>query len=370
MQVLPNHKIRLIVLSLMFPYLLFVGLLLFFYYRKQSVLMLFTMALFAVLRYDVGWDYMSYYSFSSDEGSLALARERYSVVWEWLFTMAHSMKMPHLAIAIPSLITMGVVYQAVRMLCEKDKEQMSDALLVYSLWPFFYLGSFSTIRQSLAVALSLLVFALLYKRKWLWAVVVFSFNFLVHPSSLLAICCLPFVLIQRRFSVWVALVVAGVAMWAISNWVDLVVMMDVEAFNEYVETYMDQEDKWGRLLSWLLGLVALFLLTTSLLDKKQSLWQNKLSILVAIALSIDVYIYLSGMPSVITRTTSYFSIFLMVVFYDALRRFPNPKLFRVLLTCALVMLFFIYLDRASRYESNFEVTTSSGFVPYKTILTK
>ena len=151
----------------MFPYLLFVAVLLFFYYRKNPIMMLLTLVAFAVLRYDVGWDYMNYYEFSSDEGSLALARERYSVVWSWLFETAYSLKMPHLGIAVPAVLTSVAVYLSVRMFCEKDEAAMSDSLLVYALWPFFYLGSFSTIRQSLAVALGLLIFVLLYKRRWI-----------------------------------------------------------------------------------------------------------------------------------------------------------------------------------------------------------
>lgn len=354
----------------MFPYLLFVAVLLFFYYRKNPIMMLLTLVAFAVLRYDVGWDYMSYYGFSSDEGSLALARERYSVVWYWLFETAHGLKMPHSGIAVPAVLTSVAVYLSVRMFCEKDEAAMSDSLLVYALWPFFYLGSFSTIRQSLAVALGLLIFALLYKRRWIWALVVCLFNLLIHPSSLLILVYLPLALIPRRIPLLVALVLFGGVVMALQNWLEIIVLMDVDSFNEYAETYMDQEDQWGRMLSWLLGIIAIYLLVIAWWDKGQSVWINKLLMVVAIAMAVDTYIYLSDLPSVITRTISYFTIFLVFVFYKSLRDFPYPKLFRTLLTCALVCLFFIYLDRVSRQEAMLQVSTSSGFVPYKTILMK
>lgn len=333
-------------------------------------MMLLTLAAFAVLRYDVGWDYMNYYEFASDDGSLAMARERYSFLWYWLFEFAHGLKMPHLAIAIPAVATYAFVYQAIRLLSNGNRVEMSDALLVYAMWPFFYLGSFSTIRQSLAVAVCLLIFALLYKRQWIWAAVLFAVNLLVHPSSLLALVYLPIALYAKRIPiVLVGLVGVGVMM-AIENWSDIIVLMDVEAFNEYAETYMDQEDEFGSMLSLLLGVVALFLMVTALLDKKQNIWQNKLSIVVAVALCVDIFIYQSDLPSVITRTFAYFSIFLIVVFFDGLRRFPYVKLFRTLLTCALVMLFFIYLERTTHSVSMQDVDTASNFVPYKTLLSK
>lgn len=354
----------------MFPYLLFVAVLLVFYYRKNPIMMLLTLVAFAVLRYDVGWDYMSYYEFSSDEGSLALARERYSVVWYWLFETAHGLKMPHLGIAIPAVLTSVAVYLSVRMFCDKDEAAMSDSLLVYALWPFFYLGSFSTIRQSLAVALGLLIFALLYKRRWIWALVVCLFNLLIHPSSLLILVYLPLALIPRRIPILVALVLFGGVVMALRNWLEIIVLMDVDSFNEYAETYMDQEDQWGRMLSFLLGAIALYLFAIAWWDKGQSVWINKLLIVVAIAMAVDTYIYLSDLPSVITRTISYFSIFLIWVFYPSLQKLPYPKVCRFSLTCALVLLFFIYLDQASRSTMLTDVNTSSGFIPYTTVLLK
>lgn len=331
-------------------------------------MMLLTLIVFAALRYDVGWDYMNYYNYADDEGSLILARERYSVLWYWLFKTAYDLQMPHLAIAIPAVITYISVYIALSMLLKPDKNSMSDALLVYAFWPFFYLSTFSTIRQSLAIAIGLLIFALLYKRKWIYAIILFALNTMIHPSSILTVLYLPIILTSRRIPIIGVVLIGACAIFAIENWVELIMLLNVESFTEYAETYMENEGRWGYLLSWLLGAIALFIIVNSWRDKKQSGLQNKLSIIVVIAMIVDIYIYQTGIPSVITRTTSYFSIFLIMVFYASLHKLPYPKICRVALTCALVMLFFIYLERTTHSATMFDITTSSFFVPYQTIL--
>lgn len=153
---------------------------------------------------------------------------------------------------------------------------------------------------------------------------------------------------------------------ALQNWLEIIVLMDVDSFNEYAETYMDQEDQWGRMLSFLLGAIALYLFAIAWWDKGQSVWINKLMIVVAIAMAVDVYIYLSDLPSVITRMISYFSIFLVVVFYPSLRKLPNQKMCRIALTCALVCLFFFYLERTNTNVIGQGLAVSS-YIPYETI---
>lgn len=350
----------------MLGYIVFVCLLLLFYSRRAPKAMLLVMILFAVLRYDVGWDYNSYYELANDVNALELAKERYSLLWTVLFGFAYELGMPHLAIAIPAVITYVALFVSLSILLDDQKDHMSDALLVYGLWPFFYLGSFSTIRQNLAMAVAFVIFAMLYHRRWLWALLLYIVNYYIHPSSLVIILILPLFFIRYKIKwYWIALIMVTLLV-LIGNWISVVEVMNIETFNEYAETYQDFEDNFGGTLSLLYGLVALFIIGVLLIDKKITYWQHNIMVIVALSLIATIYIYNSGMPSVVTRIISYFTIFLLLIFYASLHSFPQRHIYRTGLTMMLVLLFFVYLQRTSIGAA--QGLATSGYVPYKTII--
>lgn len=68
----------------MIPYIIFALLLLFFSNRNMYVHMLLIILLFATFRYDVGWDYMTYYDIAKAPES-DLDFERFSFSGRQLF---------------------------------------------------------------------------------------------------------------------------------------------------------------------------------------------------------------------------------------------------------------------------------------------
>ena len=80
----------------MFPYILFALLVLLLYCFKKPAGILIVMIAFSVLRYDVGWDYISYYEICRDSVQLGMAEDRYSFVWNALFNFAYTQETPHL----------------------------------------------------------------------------------------------------------------------------------------------------------------------------------------------------------------------------------------------------------------------------------
>lgn len=103
----------------MFPYILFALLVLLLYCFKKPAGILIVMIAFSVLRYDVGWDYISYYEICRDSVQLGMAEDRYSFVWNALFNFAYTQETPHLGIAIPAVFTYLILYVALRIYFEK-----------------------------------------------------------------------------------------------------------------------------------------------------------------------------------------------------------------------------------------------------------
>lgn len=350
----------------MLGYILFVCLLLICYSRRAPKAMLLVMVLFAVLRYDVGWDYVSYYNLSSDPSLLARAKDQYSFLWGWLFMWAYDWQCPHLAIAIPAFLTYVCIYFAVTSLLDNNQGNTCDSLLVYALWPFFYLSSFSTIRQYLAIAVFLLIYALMRKKKWIGATSLFCLNYFIHPSSLITIIFVPIVFLRKKVQwYWMALILIALV-WAIGNWLDIVAMMNVETFNDYADTYEEFGANFGGTLSLLLGLLIVFFAIVMIFDRKMTIAQYNLMMVVIMTFVASIYIYNSGMSSVMVRVFTYFEILLVLIFMGALHNFPQPHIFRNLLVLMLVLLFFVFLQRTKVGAA--QGLGTSGYLPYKTIL--
>jgi hypothetical protein len=64
----------------MIPYVILVLLLLFYSNRKNYIAIMVILTVFAVVRYDVGWDYMTYYNIAKDPET-TIDYQRFSFVW-------------------------------------------------------------------------------------------------------------------------------------------------------------------------------------------------------------------------------------------------------------------------------------------------
>lgn len=347
----------------MFPYILFALLILLLYCFKKPVGILSVMIVFSVLRYDVGWDYISYYEICRDSIQLGMAEDRYSFIWNALFNFAYMQEMPHLGIAIPAIFTYLILYIALKIHFEKDKFQISDALLVYCFWPFFYLSSFSTIRQNLAVSIVLLIFVLIQNRKIIPAIILLVVNYYIHPSSVIALLYFPVCLFQRRMN-GATIIMSVLGLTFCLKSLDLIIgMINIPELSMYGE-YLNMSDGFGSKLSVLLGMLVVFLFMTYYRGKEMSVRYSQTIGIVIIAFTMNMLIYNIGLSDVITRIVSYFSILLIVVLYPALKIYKSEKLLRPILTCLLVALFFIYLY----ITTNAHGLSSSSYVPYQTIL--
>lgn len=347
----------------MFPYILFTLLVLLLYCFKKPAGILIVMIAFSVLRYDVGWDYISYYEICRNSVQLGMAEDRYSFVWNALFNFAYTQEIPHLGIAIPAVFTYLILYVALRIYFEKNKLQISDALLVYCFWPFFYLSTFSTIRQNLAISIALLIVVLIQNRKIIPAILLLIVNYYIHPSSVIVLLYFPVCIVQRRMnSITIILSILGLTLCLKS--LDLIIgIIDIPELNMYRE-YLNMSDGFGSKLSVLLGMLVIFLLMTYYRGKEMSVRYSQSIVIVIIAFTMNILIYNIGLSDVITRIVSYFSILLIVVLYPALKIYKSEKLLRPILTCLLVALFFIYLN----ITTNAHGLSSSTYVPYQTIL--
>lgn len=336
----------------MIPYIVFALLLLFFSNNNKYLHMMFVIFVFSVIRYDVGWDYMNYYDIAKDPES-DLDFQRFSFFWKEIILFANYCKYPELSIIIPSILIYLFSFAGIFLIHEGDEEKITYSLLVYSLWPYFYLSTFSTIRQGLAIAICLLIYSLLKRKKIVWSSLLFVFNIFVHPSSVVSIIMFPFLLRNYRIGFKGVLISIGVGVFVLS--IASVVLSYVGMYMNYLTGGAD----FGKGLAVLLIMIGTSLLWCMYVAQKREVEIEFIGIVI-ISFFIEAAIYLLGLPSVMARVLSYYSILLIFVLFDAVCLI-NYRFSR-LVVIAMSLLFFWYLNHTKLADEG-----SSGYVPYKTI---
>lgn len=137
--------------------------------------------LVAILRFDVGYDYMSYY-----QGILAndLECEPLSLLLLSIGTDAVT-SYPPLSFMIIALLTYSFVFSTLR----KYSANFFVAAMIYVC--IFYLPSLNTIRQSLAVAICFWGIRYVYQKKLFQYVLICIFASLFHYSALVSVIIYP-----------------------------------------------------------------------------------------------------------------------------------------------------------------------------------
>lgn len=343
----------------MFPYILFLFFLLLAYFFGKPKLMLVAIIVFSVLRYNTGWDYAAYYDLVSNPITLEESLARFSFIWRTFFSFIFISGFPHLAIAIPNALTYIITYYALYLIFGQDKKRICDALLVYSLWPFFYLDSFSIIRQSLSISLFLLSYTLLFKRKLAVAVMIMVLNCFIHPSSIIAFTIIPLVLFRNK-SAKVLLLTYGLIFYFSFGIVPVILSsINIPGLSD-LAGYIDMTDSYGSKLIFLQTLILLYFILCLRHTTPNSL--SRLNCLIIIlTFFLEISLYLIDVGSFAARILKYFEIILMLEFLYSCD-YISIKGLRPFYAFSLVGLFIVYLFLINTQAglSN----ASSPYVPY------
>lgn len=301
---------------------------------------------------------MHYYQIIEMWGNVSIATERFTFVWGLLFDLAQQLRDPHFVMAVSAILTQTIFYMAVKKIMVSP-QRISDAMTIYALWPFFYLASFSIIRQALAVAIGLWVFYCAINRKPLLFAILLVANFFIHPSSI--VCALFFVFFLPDFKLKIGQIfLVVVAFIALSQSLNYLLN---NGYLGIYQVYLSHTDNFGSKLSVLMGVM---LIPTLLLKYKGYRLDMKHSsgvldvVVVAFIITILVYVVLSN--SFMSRIMDYFLIMLVFVAPDFASLFSDKKIGRAIVYGAFLGVFIVYLLITA------DAQASSPYVPYKCIL--
>lgn len=347
----------------MIPYIFFILIIGYLYYKKSPLGMLIVMILFAVLRYDTGWDYMMYTETVNTPSWWNNANtSRFSLAWRELFKLAHDLKAPHLAIVLPNVVTYIILYLSLDML-KLSRIQKCQALLVYITWHSFYIDSFSIIRQALSLSLGVMAFALIQRRKFIVAAMVILAAYHLHSSAAVLILLYPVYYFRNRLNfrtICLAGAVIVLGLMSAAKILDSLSMVDMTKF----DVYLKASDKFGGTIIYLYLLLAIYLLFTYQLRDKWTEIERQCYFLSIVSMAGCVSVFTLGVSSVFTRIFSYFIIYMIFVVFPSLTSFKDYKKFTPFVTVLLCAYFMAYLQITAGGTK----LASSGLIPYKFIL--
>lgn len=347
----------------MFPYIIFIVLILLFYQKKYPKGMLWVIVLFAVLRYDTGWDYASYVETISTPSLWNNAEtSRHTIFWRLVFDFTHRIDCPHFAIAIPNALTYIIFYYALKVL-NLSKKNILDALFVYVTWSTFFLGSFSIIRQQFAMSVGFLMFAYIQRRMFWKSILAYAFTILLHTSAVVLILLYPVYLIRFHLNFKWVCISASCVIAGLVSMKSLLMILSVIGLGEY-EGYLTWSDNFGSKIVYINLLVAIYLGIAMSRQKRLNNIQKQCYYYPTIAFIGNAAIYILGLPNPLNRVFSYFSIFMTIILLQSTDIFKKRAYYHLAATCVLVIYFFIYLH-ISQGGGSF---ASSPYIPYKCIL--
>jgi hypothetical protein len=328
------------------------------YKIKLFVLFLF---LFSALRYDVGYDYITYYSII--ENSDAWHIERTEFLEQQLLYLSQWINLPQLFFIVNSFFTILFVYLGInKMSCDKRL-----SWFVFLCLNVLFLQSMSTVRFHLALALMFWGSTFLWERRlWIFLIVVcVAIN--IHSSAIITLLFIPLVYIKLNRKINVILFVASFFISAIVyHLVESVAINNL--FFKMLHAYTVKEhkvDAFG-ILPYVFNILNVFLL---IFYKRLTNIYNQAGLFITIFnLSCCLMQMFAFNPTLSTRLSRYFFIYIILIIPLMIY---IPKYGKILKQIFLSFLIVMYIASfAVNYRAFVRGNTKSEFLPYKTVLFK
>lgn len=298
--------------------------------------------LVAVLRFDVGFDYISYYQgiLTYDLDFEPLSRLLFLIGTDTVSSY------PPLSFMVIAILIYSIAFSTLR----KYSVSFFIAAMIYVC--IFYLPSLNTIRQSLAVAISFWGIRYVYQKKPFQYVVICIFASLFHSSALFSIVIYPlYRFISAKYLPVIILAIIGGYQWVLETFLDIGFYARVG--NKLLELSEEQANEGG-------GSYSRFAMVVVILMIYVLAWFKKAHIdyrLLAISAIGCVFPFILG-SHVGSRVSEYFLVNLCLVIPQVLCAYKvNFRMISVM----VFMCYFMLLIAAGKGQKR------ASFLPYQTV---
>lgn len=312
--------------------------------RYLPIIGLLFIILISAIRFDIGWDYGSYYESVYPYLDLDSISKKEPISRE-IIKLSYTYGYPPLLFIVFSLLTYGIAGYAIF----KYSANVYISMLVYLA--FFYLQTLGIIRQGLAISIIIMAIPSLMKKKYVVYSILVLIAYFVHSSSIIAFVFIPLFIITNRKAL---VLIMGFAIFSFYS-----LKIIVESFFPGYMNYLLNASQFQGGSIMMYFMLVIVCIVTFYSYKKNNLTMIKLSCISLVGILFPFFLggHIGG------RIASYFYVPLIyslpIMFgYNINRNFKRLSI----LTLYVVFIMNIYVDSRNPIKSSLS--------PYKTIFTE
>jgi len=219
--------------------------------KKKASACFMLMFVFSAIRYGIGYDYYGYVQTVLHQvEDYKLARhEPFSRVLVEIGYQTHY----QIYFVLCAFLTLFPLYKA----CVKLSINPAFSLLIYFLFPRYYLESFSIVRNAMSYSFVLYAFVFLYHKKMLWSVIMMVSAAMFHKSAIIGVLIYPLYYLRADLKLNVIIYIASfvasnLMMGFIGDLTSLLPFLDV------VEHYAEFARDEGGTMTYIINCLCVF----------------------------------------------------------------------------------------------------------------
>ena len=317
--------------------------------------------LLSAIHYNYGNDYMSYYQLYLDIVSLpfnltdimngVIYREPGWAILNYVFSYIGGFFM---LVAVLSVLQNVFIYKFIKR--EVEKKWWWLSVFVYLFVTYFYLMSFTMMRQWFVACVFLGLWSLIKEKKWMSPLIIIIICSYVHSSAKILLPFAFYGFLPMRNSKMIVWTFVGVilALWIGGSWINNLFdqTIAVTELDNYVRVYGDAEIKsTGRGLGFMLTMIPLLVGLYYLLNADESTERKKALVLLSlIGFAINP---MNDYFPMIGRLEVYFSIF-QIVSVPLIYGFLKINFQKALLFLYVIVISYDYINFFSLWKRGFE----------------
>lgn len=301
--------------------------------------------LFASMRFNVGFDYMSYYNMVDkfDQYIKHLVKEP---LHNFIVYISYYFNSPQLLFIIYAILMYSFIYLTI-----KDFSHMTElSLFLYITFPMFFLNSLDILRQHLAVAIVFYSIRFVFQKNFIKYLIMIIFASLFHRSAIIAIPIYFFGTFNISKLMLYCIIV-------VSNFLSPILFQIVKIIMPYYVYYLENKlGVGGTKIIYIVNILAIFIIWIK--DRLVKYNKNNIIYINLFVFGTLLYNSLLKFGHAGPRASLYFIIFLILILPDIIYCFKERTIIKVSIYFLCVILFFSTLFISSRNHHK------SPYIPY------
>jgi len=327
-------------------------------------IMLIIIIVLSALRYDVGFDYPTYFTLASSNNSAILFEEpaqRMELIPKAFIYISIKLNNPYIFFIISSVWIVIFFYKGIKIYNIKT----SYSLFVFSLYPIFFINSFSTIRQFMALKKD--------RKRYIFG---FIISYLCHRTSIILLLILPMIYIihkvkRERTNIYKCLLFIVVLLFFLNELISQILapllnqMLTSIGLSYYTVFLQKDVTRGGERIIYLNLLISVILV---IFLKKMKFNNIFLITSIFFLLGVTLEVLLTPYGHIGVRLGQYYLIYLTIVIPAIIESSSGlKKIILFLLVSYTIMLLFSYTLYLDWFNFKNGITIKSQYFPYTSI---